>query len=139
MVKNQRHIFLGQRVLLIQTYRSDLRKDFLILTFYMLFYLQTCYGWVPQLVTYHAWIIHVSANSSQLRGFDWFKPPVRHDKRLIHVDQKQKNKKNKKTKTNKKTVKHQCQVASPGGRSLSTETIIKFILFLLFCNNSPSA
>ena len=35
------------------------------------------------------------------------------------------------------SVKHQCQVASPGGRSLSTETIIKIILFSLFCNNHP--
>ena len=43
---------------------------------------------------YPQWL-KTSANSSQVRGFDWFKPPVRHDKRLIDVDQKKKQKKKK--------------------------------------------
>ena len=119
MAKNWLLIFLGQKVQLIWTPRSDMSRGTLMLILYffcvelpllitaMVYGLSDSIGFSPyeiyiwnlyHLVTNAIWILHLNLKS------------------LFYCTKKQKHRKTKKS-----SVKHLCQVASPGGRSLSTE------------------
>ena len=125
MVKNWRLIFSGQKVQLIWTPRSDMSRGTLMLILYffcvelpllitaMVYGLGDSIGFLPifiwnlnHSVTNAIWILHLKLIL------------------LCYSTKKNKQKKTKKKQNKIKkesSVKHLCQVASPGGRILSTE------------------